>query len=145
MTRVLLTIAFIVLSVTPVAQAQYHSEDPRLEKLYTTFISPCCWRENLTVHDSDIARELRTRIRVMVQEGRSDEQIKAVLVKQYSTQILALPEGATGTWLFLMPWIAVSVGAAGLLFLLRRMRTQAPQVVSDGSPLPELENGWDLD
>ena len=38
-----------LLSIAPFAIAGYGSESPRLEKLYGTFISPCCWRENLNI------------------------------------------------------------------------------------------------
>ena len=93
------------LSLVPSAWAAYGSEDRRLEKLYSSFISPCCWRENLTVHDSQIAQEMRGRIRSMVHDGKTDDQIKSVFVAQYTKRILALPEGPEQLWLFWTRWL----------------------------------------
>lgn len=93
MGRIQVAMAFALLTLAPLAHARFGKEDPRLERLFSTFISPCCWRENLTVHDSEIAHHLRSGIRTMVLDGRKDDEIKAVLVKQYTRQILALPDG----------------------------------------------------
>ena len=115
----------VLLALAPVAQGRYGSGDARLERLFSTFISPCCWRENLTVHDSEIARELHSQIQTMVRDGRSDDEIKAMLVKEYTRQILAVPDGSQGVWLFLTPWLAFFAGTAGVVFLLSRWRTHA--------------------
>jgi cytochrome c-type biogenesis protein CcmH len=88
--------------------------DPRLEGLFQRFIAPCCWRENLLTHQSPIADELRARIRQLVAEGKSDREIQTVLTEQYTTRILALPEGAKGQWLH---WTPVAAGFAGLSIL----------------------------
>ena len=129
----------------PLGQAQYHSSDPRLEKLYQTFISPCCWRENLTVHNSPVAQELRGRIRNMIQRGESDEQIKSALVEQYTKQILALPEGPEGFFLFTMPWLGMAVGACGLLVFLKRSAKKS-SVAPSHDLLPAIvDDLWNLD
>jgi cytochrome c-type biogenesis protein CcmH/NrfF len=145
MSRVRIAFAFAFLALAPSAHARFGDEDPRLERLFSTFISPFCWRENLTVHDSEIAYQLRDRIRAMVLDGWTDNQIKAVLVKQYTRQILALPDGPQGMWLFLTPWLATAAGALGVLFLLHRLRTHAAApAMADLTPA-ELEWGWDRD
>ena len=149
MKRFLVYIATMLLNSTSLF-ASYGQGNPRLEKLYATFMSPCCWEQNLTAHDSQIARELRVRIEAMVSEGRSDEEIKAAFVQQYSKRILALPEGAERNWLFLTPWLAAGTGLAALLLFLRRMRPdiagphlEAPTL--KGPALAELESEWDQD
>jgi cytochrome c-type biogenesis protein CcmH len=131
MERIPTLFSLVLLVLAPVALGRYGAGDPRLERLFNTFISPCCWRENLTVHDSEIAHELRSRIQTMVRDGRSDDEIKAVLVKEYTRQILAVPDGSQGAWLFLTPWVAFFGGAAGVLFLLNRWRTHTAG--SDGT------------
>ena len=125
MQRIPAAFVVIFLAIAPLALGRYGGENPRLERLFSTFISPCCWRENLTVHDSDIAHELRRQIQTMVGDGRSDDEIKAVLVKQYTRQILAIPDGSQGVWLFLTPWLALLAGSVGVMILLNRWRTQA--------------------
>ncbi|MEQ1887199.1 MAG: cytochrome c-type biogenesis protein CcmH [Bryobacteraceae bacterium] len=141
------TILFLTLLAAAVPlQAQHHSDDPRLEKLYASFISPCCWRENLTVHDSPIADELRTRIASMVAAGETDEHIKDLLVKEYTKQVLSLPEGTAFTWLFATPAMMLLIGGALLLLLLKRMRQlpATPAVTPNLMPA-DLEEDWDQD
>lgn len=145
MKQIPFALAIILVAAAPVARAQYHVEDPRLQKLFSTFIAPCCWRENLTLHDSEIAREMRDRIRTMVREGRSDDEIKAVFVRQYTKRILALPEGSSGTWLFLTPWLAFLAGVAVIVLVMRHLRTRSTAPLAAGLPPAKLEDGWDLE
>lgn len=87
-------------------------DNSRLEKLYSTFIAPCCWSKNLMEHNSQVAAEMRGQIDLMVQSGRSDDEIKSVFVGKYGERVLALPEGTPRVWLF---WTPVAVAAAGLM------------------------------
>jgi cytochrome c-type biogenesis protein CcmH/NrfF len=111
----------IVTVFTPVASGGDEG-NPRLQKLYSTFIAPCCWSKNLMEHDSQVAAEMRGQIELMVQAGRSDDEIKSVFVAKYGARVLGLPEGAPRAWLF---WTPVAVAVAGLMavcFFLNRSR-----------------------
>jgi cytochrome c-type biogenesis protein CcmH len=114
-----LLIAILVLVGWTPLQAGYSQGDPRLEKLYSTFLAPCCWRDNLDEHDSPTAAQLRARIQGLVRDGESDAQIKKVLVEEFTPRILTLPEGSARTWLFWTPWFA---GALGLLAVIAKIR-----------------------
>lgn len=94
--------------------------DPRLDRLFSKFIAPCCWRENLNVHQSPKADDLRQSIREMVAAGRSDVQIESSLVSQYGRRVLAMPDGAEGLWLLWMPFLIFSAGAALVVWFIRR-------------------------
>jgi len=125
--------------------ASYGKDNPRLQKLYSTFMSPCCWQQNLTLHDSPIAQHLREGIQTLVNEGRSDEEIKAFMVQRYTKRILALPDGPERVWLMLIPWLASVTGVVGLLLFLRRLRWDSWTAhLADPEPA-ELEPGWDFD
>jgi len=117
-------LAVAMLALVPRLHAGYGSGDPRLEKLYGEFIAPCCWSENLTVHNSQIAEQLRTQIAEMVRAGRTDDEIKSVLVSAYGKRILALPEGGQRAWLFVTPVAVVAVGLVFVCVVLFRMRKQ---------------------
>lgn len=117
--------------------------DPRLERLFQTFIAPCCWRENLLVHQSPLADELRASIRADVEQGKSDEEIKAALVRRYSTRILSLPEGVRGVWLQWTPWAMAAAGLAALAGFLHRAKKHPAMPVPAG-PLPDLPDDDDL-
>lgn len=108
------------------ALAGYGSDDPRREKLYQTFTAPCCWRDNLTNHDSAAAKTMRAEIDSMVVAGQTDGQIKEAMVAKYSSRALVVPEGTTGSWLFWMPPLILVLGLAVVVWFLRRMRHAPP-------------------
>jgi len=116
--------------------------DPRKEKLFSMFIAPCCWRQNLLAHQSPEAVNLRAQITQWIEEGRSDEAIKEALLQRYSARILALPEGARGEWLSWSPVVATGAGFALVVETIRRSlrATPAPQPISEKLPeLPDSE------
>lgn len=135
----------LLLAFAGSAGASLANGDPRLEKLYPMFIAPCCWRENLMVHHSPKADELRSAIAQLVSEGKSDEQIKALLIEQYSTRILALPEGSRGTWLQWTPRLLGLAGFGVVVWAIQRSlskRHQPPPAAPTGD-LPDLpESEW---
>jgi cytochrome c-type biogenesis protein CcmH/NrfF len=131
-------VAFLFL---PSAQASYGQGDPRLEKLYTSFMAPCCWRDNLAEHSSPEAESLRGRIATMVRDGESDGTIQAKLVAEYGQRILTLPEGATRQWLFWTPWLMGAAGLAAIFAWMRRSRSHA--LPANGLPPADLPEGWD--
>lgn len=132
--------AFLVLALASPAWGAYGQGDPRLQNLYEQIIAPCCWRQNLTVHESQAADQLRAAILIMEKNGRTDDEIKAVLVKQYGERILALPEGAARGWLFAVPWVVLGVAFLGLVTLLRRL--PRPAAASVDLPMP-FEEDWE--
>lgn len=143
--RLIVTNALILflLAAAPV-HASYGDGSPRLTKLYQSFISPCCWRENLSLHESPIADQLRARIATMVRDGSPDDAIKQALVNEFGKRILSLPEGPARIWLFWTPALLLVVGAAGLVWMLRRIRQTPAQPAFDGVPA-ELILDWDED
>ena len=143
--RLIVTNALILflLAAAPV-HASYGDGSPRLTKLYQSFISPCCWRENLSVHESPIADQLRARITTMVRDGVPDDAIKQTLVNEFGKRILTLPEGSARIWLFWTPALLFVVGAAVLLWMLPRMRQTPTQPSFDGVPA-KLISEWDED
>lgn len=106
-------------------QADLAQGDPRLQRLFSAFMAPCCWRENLSVHQSPKADELRAQIRKDVSQGLSDEQIKEKMLAEFSTRILANPEGSSGLWLKYAPWAVTSMGLAALTIVIRSSLAKA--------------------
>lgn len=118
--------------------------DPRLTHLFSSFVAPCCWRENLLTRQSPKADELRADIRRRIAAGDSDNQIKVALLSQYSRRILATPDGPAGRWL---TWTPVAVGVAGLaaiaLVVHRLRRAHHRPQPATALPLPP-DSEWDL-
>jgi len=116
--------------------------DVRLERLFSMFIAPCCWRENLLAHHSPEADALRSEIRKRVADGERDEEIKAVLLARYTGRILSEPEGGKGQWL---TWTPLAVGAAGLAIVcgvVKRLAAKPPAGPAT-EPLVNLGEEWD--
>lgn len=107
------------------------AEDTRLDRLYHSYIAPCCWSRNLAEHDSEAARQVRARINEMVSAGRSDDEIKAALVSAYGRRILALPDGDQGKLLFATPLSVAAIAVVLLSWLLIRRKRRA-QLASPG-------------
>jgi len=137
----------LLLAVRASLRADAANGDPRKEKLFGMFIAPCCWRENLRVHHSPKADELRAEITSLIAAGKTDDQIRQTLVTAYSRRILALPDGASGEWLRWTPAAAVLAGLGAVVYFIRRSlaaRKAAPvQTPPPGEeklpPVPESE------
>ena len=117
--------------------------DPRLSHLFSSFVAPCCWRENLLTHQSPKADELRADIRRRIALGHTDVEIKQALLTQYSGRILATPDGSAGRWLTWTPVAASAVGLAALGLILNRLRAASSPSPSPALPLPP-DCEWDL-
>jgi cytochrome c-type biogenesis protein CcmH/NrfF len=72
-----------------------------------------------------------------VEQGRSDREILDTYKSLYGTQVLVEPEGTTWWWLQVVPWVALVLGGAFVVWNLKRRRTQ--QVA--GSNGAGLQNG----
>jgi cytochrome c-type biogenesis protein CcmH/NrfF len=98
-------------------------------------MAPCCWHENLSVHQSPAADELRAEIRKMAEAGVTDEQIKARVVAQHTSRILAMPEGAKGQWLSWTPWVFTAVALTAVGWWLRRAAVRPKAVPAAAGPV----------
>jgi cytochrome c-type biogenesis protein CcmH len=133
-------VAALFAVAAPLVQGSYGAGDARKEKLYQSFIAPCCWQENLAEHHSPTAEQLRARIDGMVVDGRSDDEIKKTLIFEFGPRILALPEGAPRVWLF---WTPFAVGIAGLgAFVIVLKRLKAHPTIPELPPT-DLPDPWD--
>ena len=83
-----------------------------------------CQDESLLASNADFAKQLRRQIFDMMQQGKSDSQIKDWLVARYSTFILYDPPLAPATialW-FGTPAILLAGGIVVVVLLRRRTR-----------------------
>lgn len=80
-----------------------------------------CQNESLAGSRSDLANDLRREIRKLIQEGKTDEQIRAFMVERYGDFVLYRPPVKPITWLlWIGPFIILLAGIVGLLVYLRR-------------------------
>ncbi len=86
-----------------------------------------CQNESLAGSRSDLANDLRREIRVLIKEGKSDEQIRNFMVERYGDFVLYRPPVKPITWLlWIGPFIILLAGIIGLMVYLRRRNQGVP-------------------
>jgi len=89
---------------------------------------------SLAVSDSPVADQERAVIRKLIAQGKTKAQIKADLVREYGTAVLADPKRhGFGMALWMVPVALVLLGAAAIFFVLGRWRRNGP---APEAPLP---------
>lgn len=88
-----------------------------------------CQNESLAGSRSDLANDLRREIRILIKEGKSDEQIRTFMVERYGDFVLYRPPVKPITWLlWIGPFIILVIGIAGLLTYLRKRDRSVPNL-----------------
>jgi len=88
-----------------------------------------CQNESLAGSRSDLANDLRREIRILIKEGKSDDQIRSFMVERYGDFVLYRPPVKPVTWLlWIGPFVILGLGIAGLLMYLRRRNSSVPDV-----------------
>jgi len=98
--------------------------DPRLEararSLSAQLRCLVCQNESIDESHADLARDLRILVRERLQEGDSDDQIRAFLVLRYGDFILLKPPFKFETWLLWGAPLLILVAGGGIIFVARR-------------------------
>ena len=147
MTRVLLQVLLVVLlACAGVAHAQAieplpfanHAQEVRFQHLTRELRCLVCQNENLADSNAELARDLRLEVFKLMQQGKTDEQIKQYLVARYSTFVLYNPPLQPGTvLLWFGPALILVAGGLVVLVAVRKRRR-------DGAPIETpTDNGDD--
>lgn len=145
--RVLL-VATLVFSAMAAAQAidplpfKDHAEEVRFQHLTRQLRCLVCQNENLADSNADLARDLRHEVFDLMQQGKSDDEIKQYLVARYSKFVLYDPPLTRGTWLLWFGPLLILLGGAGVVLVAIRKRGRMPANGSSG-PRPSIDNGDD--
>jgi cytochrome c-type biogenesis protein CcmH len=116
--------------------------DPEREALYSELIHEvrCLVCQNQTIGDSTapLAGDLRREVRRLVEEGRSEAEIKSFLLERYGDFVLYQPRlmGSTAL-LWLAPLLLLLIGGATLARVVGRRRTLPADVDADESVTPD--------
>ena len=106
-----------------------------------------CQNESLAGSRSDLANDLRREIRILIKEGKSDDQIRSFMVERYGDFVLYRPPVKPVTWLlWIGPFVILGLGVAGLLMYLRRRDSSVPNVAltdADNQKIDALLNASD--
>jgi cytochrome c-type biogenesis protein CcmH len=99
-----------------------HAQELRFQHLTRQLRCPMCQNETLADSNAPIARDLRNQIFQMMQQGKSDEQIKQYLVDRYSNYVLYDPPLNPGTGLLWFGPLLILLGGAGVVWMAIRKR-----------------------
>ena len=103
------------LAATPVDIYQFDSaeQESRYRALIDEFRCPKCLNTNLSGSDAPIAQDLRRTIhRLLVTDGRSDQEIRDFLQERYGDFVLYRPPVQKNTYLlWVAPLVLLLIGA----------------------------------
>jgi cytochrome c-type biogenesis protein CcmH len=99
--------------------------DPALEARMLRITSElrCLVCQNQTIADShaDLAEDLREEVRVLLRQGKSDEQVVSYMTDRYGDFVLYRPPVKPTTWLLWFgPAVLLVGGVLALIVVLRR-------------------------
>jgi len=122
---------------TPLVFQTPHQEQ-RFHALVSELRCVQCQNQSLADSNAQIAQDLRREVLGLMQQGRSDGEIKAFLVQRYGEFVLYRPPFAAHTWLL---WLAPAlVAVAGALVIIRVTRHRARALgAAEGFPDDEIE------
>ena len=121
----------LLLAAAPQDPQALEQEAKQIEAM---LIAPCCWSQQVSLHQSAAADEIKVNIRRLLAEHKTRQQILDAYVAQYGDRILAEPPArGFSAALYVLPWVFLA-GSIGLVVtVVRRWRRSAPQTPSQAS------------
>lgn len=118
MTQKLVTLVLALLSAGTLTATDLDEEARAIEAL---LIAPCCFSQQVSVHHSPAAADVRKDIRRRLGAGETREQILAAYMEQYGTRILAEPPASGfNRTLYVLPPLALILTAGLVVRAVRR-------------------------
>ncbi|MFC3653932.1 cytochrome c-type biogenesis protein [Dyella humi] len=114
-----------------------HTEELRFQHLTSELRCLVCQDENLADSNADFARDLRHKVFELMQQGKSDAEIKQYLVDRYSDFVLYDPPVNHRTWLLWFGPLLILIAGGFVVVNTIRKRSRA------GAPNAPAENGDD--
>lgn len=110
---------------------QNEAQRDRFQHLTGELRCMVCQDESLLASNADFAKQLRRQIFDMMQQGKSDKEIKDWLVARYSTFILYDPPLAPSTLALWFGTPAILLVGAGVVIVLLRRRTRPSNAIAE--------------
>ena len=104
-------------------------------RLEDELIAPCCFRQTVSHHDSDVSTRIKESIRRQIAMGRTEREILDSFVARYGEAILAEPRARGFNRLaYLTPFGAVGLGLVAITgWVIARRRTVGRAVCVHGA------------
>lgn len=108
-------------------------------------MAPCCYAQQVAVHQSDAAAQVKDDVRARLARGDTRQQILDAYVKAYGKRILAVPPAAGfDLSLYVLPVVLFFVSLTGVGVLVRRFAQPPPrQAASPALVTPDVDRRID--
>lgn len=91
-----------------------------------------CQNESIDDSAAPLARDLRRLVRERLVAGDTDEEVLDYIVARYGEYVLLRPRMNPRTWLlWLGPFLAALLGAAGIVWFVRRRKSAAVPALTE--------------
>jgi cytochrome c-type biogenesis protein CcmH len=135
MNRLLTPLMVVTFAVTMSGSVAGTDIDQRARELEAMLIAPCCFSQQVSVHRSAAADEVRQDIRLRLAAGETRERILDAYVAQYGKRILAQPPAeGMARMLYVLPPLALLLTGALVLVIVRRF------TATQAAPSPEASS-----
>ena len=113
------------------------AEEARFRALAAELRCVLCQNQSLADSNAAIAQDLRREVFDLMQQGKSDEEIKTFLTERYTDFVLYKPRVDARTWLIWFgPALVLLGGAVAVGVIVRRRATAGT------APLPDNGEDW---
>lgn len=124
----LVLIVFLAIGVRP---RHDQSIEDRVQSVAATLKCQECTDESVATSDAPFSQGARSIIRQQLEAGKSPNQIRDYFVARYGSSILLTPSGSgLDAFVWILPIVALVLGAGGLGFAFWRWRQQVPAEAS---------------
>ena len=92
-------------------------------QIETMLIAPCCWTQQVSLHQSPAADEIKANIRRLLAQNKTRQQIVDAYVAEYGDRILAEPPArGFSAFLYVLPWVFLAGSVGVVVFVVGRLR-----------------------
>jgi len=98
-------------------------------------IAPCCWQQQVSLHQSAAADEIKLTVRRLLADGKTQQQILDQYVAEYGDRILAEPPArGFSAALYVAPWLFLAGSIGLVVVVVRKLRVPAAPAPPDAAP-----------
>lgn len=107
------------------------AQETRFHQLTAELRCVMCQNQSLADSNAQIAHDLRREVLDLMNQGKSDAEIKRFLVDRYGEFVLYKPDVAGNTWLLWFGPALLLLAGAAIVFRIVRKRSAAAGTVAD--------------